>query len=222
MIPEKFVNLYGKFLSSSICLKLPNGFKWQIGLTSAADGTVWLENGWHRFSERYGLKFGSILVCRFDGKSTFHTILWDATGLEIEYADDLKKENASFPDRCQPKIEHEEGKKKNWIFEIKISLHETCLMFIDLQKKTLFLTRGFRGEEVGHLLIKKISATWNLKKQVFKLWWENHSSNEDLIWYVVFFNLNKLPIKALSCWTENIEVFLFFFFYLVDYSQRVC
>lgn len=84
MLPKKFITDYGKFLSNSICLKLPDGLEWKLGSKTAND-TVWLQNGWQQFSNHYRLKPGSLLVFRFDGNSTFQTCIFDQTCLEIQY-----------------------------------------------------------------------------------------------------------------------------------------
>ncbi|CAK9320353.1 unnamed protein product [Citrullus colocynthis] len=84
MLPKKFITDYGKFISNSICLKLPDGLEWKLGSKTAND-TVWLQNGWQQFSNHYRLKPGSLLVFRFDGNSTFQTCIFDQTCLEIQY-----------------------------------------------------------------------------------------------------------------------------------------
>lgn len=96
MIPKKFVTDYGKFLSTSVRLRLLDGMEWKIGLTTAANGAVWLQNGWHPFAEHYSLEFGSLLVFRFDGCSTFHTTIFDITGSEIKYRCNFNDSSGDF------------------------------------------------------------------------------------------------------------------------------
>ncbi|XP_022132590.1 B3 domain-containing transcription factor VRN1-like isoform X2 [Momordica charantia] len=86
MIPQKFVEEYGKFLSSSVRLKLPDGKEWKVGLKATTNGAVWLQNGWHPFAEHYRLKHGSMLVLRLDENSTFQTLIFEPSGSEIEYS----------------------------------------------------------------------------------------------------------------------------------------
>ncbi|XP_022950828.1 B3 domain-containing transcription factor VRN1-like isoform X2 [Cucurbita moschata] len=87
MIPKKFVKKYGKLLSSAVILKLPDGMKWKVGLTMAANGAVWLQKGWHKFANHYSLEFGSLLVFRLEGRSSsFEVTIFDPSGLESEYS----------------------------------------------------------------------------------------------------------------------------------------
>ncbi|XP_022977573.1 B3 domain-containing transcription factor VRN1-like isoform X1 [Cucurbita maxima] len=87
MIPKKFVKKYGKLLSSAVILKLPDGMKWKVGLAMAANGSVWLQKGWHKFANHYCLEFGSLLVFRLEGRSSsFEVTIFDPSGLESEYS----------------------------------------------------------------------------------------------------------------------------------------
>ncbi|XP_039069832.1 B3 domain-containing protein Os11g0197600-like [Hibiscus syriacus] len=61
-----------KFKSNSpSLLRVPSGEVWRVELTKS-DGKIWLENGWHQFSNHYTLDFGYLLVFRYDGNSNFH------------------------------------------------------------------------------------------------------------------------------------------------------
>lgn len=96
MIPKKFVKDHGELLSTSVRLKLPDGMEWKVGLTTAPNGVVWLQNGWHKFAEHYSLEFGSLLVFKSDGFSTFQTSIFDPSGVETEYCCIFNDSRAEF------------------------------------------------------------------------------------------------------------------------------
>lgn len=102
MIPKKFVKDNGNFLSSFVRLKLPDGMEWKVGLTTATNGVVWMQKGWHKFAEYYSLEFGSLLLFRLDRPgSTFETTIFDPTGVETEYCcnfDDYRGKFVEFND----------------------------------------------------------------------------------------------------------------------------
>ncbi|XP_020961332.1 B3 domain-containing transcription factor VRN1-like [Arachis ipaensis] len=84
MIPRKFVREYGERLSNKVVLKLPNGTKWEVYLEKH-DGRIWLQNGWKEFVEHHSLRFGDLLVFRFDGTSHFNVFICDMSATEIDY-----------------------------------------------------------------------------------------------------------------------------------------
>lgn len=110
MIPKIFVKDYGKLLSSFVFLKLPDGMEWKVGLTTAANGAVWLQKGWDKFLEHYCLEFGSLLVFRLlDGRksSSFDVTIFDPTGVETQYSCNV---NNCTPDSdCDESLEGFEG-----------------------------------------------------------------------------------------------------------------
>ncbi|KAL1352892.1 hypothetical protein HN51_016858 [Arachis hypogaea] len=84
MIPRKFVREYGERLSNKVVLKLPNGTEWEVYLEKH-DGRIWLQNGWKEFVEYHSLRFGDLLVFRFDGTSHFNVFICDMSATEIDY-----------------------------------------------------------------------------------------------------------------------------------------
>ncbi|XP_057980051.1 B3 domain-containing transcription factor VRN1-like [Malania oleifera] len=83
-LPPKFVREYGKKLSNSVLVKVPNGSIWKVELMKC-DGGVWLQNGWREFSEYYSISQGHLLIFKYDGFSHFLVIICDMTASEIEY-----------------------------------------------------------------------------------------------------------------------------------------
>ncbi|XP_059639686.1 B3 domain-containing transcription factor VRN1-like [Cornus florida] len=84
-IPREFAKKYGKHLSSFVFLKVPTGAVWKVELVDS-DGDIWLQNGWQEFKEYYSIRYGHLLVFRFDGNSRFHVLIFDMSATEIEYA----------------------------------------------------------------------------------------------------------------------------------------
>lgn len=83
-IPKKFVMKYGKDLSNSVCLKLPSGSEWEVGLTRCK-GEIWFEKGWPEFSMFCSLDYGNFLLFRYEGNSRFHVCIFDKSATEIDY-----------------------------------------------------------------------------------------------------------------------------------------
>ncbi|KAK9924144.1 hypothetical protein M0R45_032530 [Rubus argutus] len=83
-IPKMFVMKYGKDLSNSVCLKLPSGSEWEVGLTRSK-GRVWFEKGWPEFSMFCSLDYGNFLLFRYEGNSHFHVCIFDTSATEIDY-----------------------------------------------------------------------------------------------------------------------------------------
>ncbi|TKY66277.1 B3 domain-containing protein [Spatholobus suberectus] len=83
-LPGKFVNKYGKQLSNTMFLKLPNGAEWKVNLKKRGGG-VWFQEGWKEFVEYHSLAHGHLLFFRFDGTSCFHVFICDMSTMEIDY-----------------------------------------------------------------------------------------------------------------------------------------
>ncbi|XP_050258440.1 B3 domain-containing transcription factor VRN1-like [Quercus robur] len=83
-IPKKFTSKYGEKLSSLAILTLPNGAKWEVGLTKH-EGEVWLQKGWREFAEYYSLKLGYLVVFRYEENSHFHVLIFDPSATEVDY-----------------------------------------------------------------------------------------------------------------------------------------
>ncbi|KAL2344206.1 hypothetical protein Fmac_005491 [Flemingia macrophylla] len=93
-IPEKFVRNYGKLLSNTVLLKLPNGEEWRVNLEKR-DASVWFQKGWEEFVAYHSLAHGHRLVFRYDGRPYFHVLICDMSATEIEYP--IKKPNHKGP-----------------------------------------------------------------------------------------------------------------------------
>ncbi|KAL2328600.1 hypothetical protein Fmac_022027 [Flemingia macrophylla] len=83
-LPPIFVSKYGKYLSDTMFLKLPNGAEWSVNLEKHDDG-VWFQKGWNEFVKYHSLAHGHLLIFRYDGSSHFHVLICDMGGTEIEY-----------------------------------------------------------------------------------------------------------------------------------------
>ncbi|KAL2347920.1 hypothetical protein Fmac_001920 [Flemingia macrophylla] len=106
MIPTSFVEQYGKELSNTIMLKLPNGDKWKVHLTKSDRNDMWLEKGWKKFRKHYSLDYGHFLVFKYEGGSQFQILILHPSGLEIDYP----TSESSTNDEEETNISHEEQK----------------------------------------------------------------------------------------------------------------
>ncbi|XP_038723265.1 B3 domain-containing protein LOC_Os12g40080-like [Tripterygium wilfordii] len=83
-IPRKFMKLYGSELPDSVCLRVPSGAVWQVGLSKHGEN-VWLQNGWREFSEYYSLDYGHLLVFELEGCNQFSVFMFDKSATETKY-----------------------------------------------------------------------------------------------------------------------------------------
>lgn len=83
-IPEHFVKKLREELSAVAKLTLPDGHVWQVGLRKVENG-VWIQDGWHEFVERYGIRIGYFLVFTYEGNSGFFVRMFNLTNSEINY-----------------------------------------------------------------------------------------------------------------------------------------
>ncbi|KAM5576350.1 hypothetical protein ABKV19_007288 [Rosa sericea] len=83
-IPKKFVKRYGEHLSNSVCLKIPSGCEWEVGVTRSGN-KVWFEKGWPAFSKFYSLDYGAFLLFGYEGNSKFQVCIFDTSATEIAY-----------------------------------------------------------------------------------------------------------------------------------------
>ncbi|KAI8020241.1 B3 domain-containing transcription factor VRN1 [Camellia lanceoleosa] len=83
-IPRKFMTKHGKNLANLVFLNVPSGAVWKVELMNSNE-EVWLSNGWKDFTQYYSIRFGHLLVFRYDGNSNFHVIIFDMSASEIEY-----------------------------------------------------------------------------------------------------------------------------------------
>ena len=75
---------YGKVLSKSVILKLPNGEEWKLNLAKR-NGEVWFGKGWKEFANYYSLAHGHLLVFRYETPSCFQVLIFNPSALEMNY-----------------------------------------------------------------------------------------------------------------------------------------
>lgn len=84
-MPKKFTRMYGQELSSKALLTVPNGGVWQVGLEKA-NGQIWFCDGWNKFIDYYSIKFGFLLLFKYEGdSSSFQVLIFDRSASEIQY-----------------------------------------------------------------------------------------------------------------------------------------
>ncbi|MBA0555018.1 hypothetical protein Golob_014085 [Gossypium lobatum] len=84
-LPKRFVSLYGDDLSNTVIVKAPTGPEWKVELMKCG-GEIWLANGWKDFADYFSLKYGNLLIFRYEGHSRFYVfMIFDQTTFEIEY-----------------------------------------------------------------------------------------------------------------------------------------
>lgn len=94
VIPKKFVKKFGVELSAVVKLLVPNGFSWPVGLTKDGE-SMWFSDGWHDFVELFSICAGHFLVFRYAMDSSFHVIIFDQSGCEIQYPNQM-----GGPEKC--------------------------------------------------------------------------------------------------------------------------
>ncbi|KGN53194.1 hypothetical protein Csa_015033 [Cucumis sativus] len=94
-MPSKFIRMFGKELSSSVVLIVPNGGVWEVGLEKF-NGQIWFNHSWNKFIDYYSIDYGFLLIFKYEGNSSFHVLIFDTTTFEIQYPhhDGMKLENA--------------------------------------------------------------------------------------------------------------------------------
>ena len=75
---------YAKNLASHVFLKVPDGVIWEVE-SRILNGDVWLCEGWKGFAQYYSIRYGHLLLFRYDGNSHFHVLIFDMSASEIEY-----------------------------------------------------------------------------------------------------------------------------------------
>ncbi|KAL2345034.1 hypothetical protein Fmac_006319 [Flemingia macrophylla] len=116
-LPPMFASKYGKYLSSTMFLKLPNGEEWRVNLEKS-DDSICFQKGWNEFVKYHSLAPGHLLIFRYDGTSHFHIFICDMSGTEIEYP--INKANHKRvrseeiqPLRTQKTSEYNKNRKSN-------------------------------------------------------------------------------------------------------------
>ncbi|XP_024978362.1 B3 domain-containing transcription factor VRN1-like [Cynara cardunculus var. scolymus] len=83
-IPEKFTERHGGNLPETVTLKVPNGDIWQVDLINS-NGAIRFSNGWMEFAEHYNLRFGHLLMFKYEGLSNFRVLIFDPSACEMVY-----------------------------------------------------------------------------------------------------------------------------------------
>ncbi|GAB2215085.1 hypothetical protein Droror1_Dr00019460 [Drosera rotundifolia] len=89
-IPPKFAKKYGKNLSKTACLTVPNGAVWKVEVVKSGD-VIRLSSGWEKFMENFSIKLGHFLVFRYEGNSCFYVLIFDMSATEIKYPTLVRK-----------------------------------------------------------------------------------------------------------------------------------
>ncbi|PWA86229.1 B3 DNA binding domain-containing protein [Artemisia annua] len=92
-LPKKFTEKHGNDLLERVILKMPNNDVWKVDLKKSK-GEIWLSNGWSEFVAHYGLKFGHLLVFKYEGSSTFGVVICEPSASEIVYPKKTIKDDA--------------------------------------------------------------------------------------------------------------------------------
>ncbi|XP_021724703.1 B3 domain-containing transcription factor VRN1-like [Chenopodium quinoa] len=85
-IPETYVKKYEEQLVNDyVKLRVADGRVWRVELFKER-GEVWLTKGWEKVVKCYSLKYGNLLLFKYDeSDSTFHITIFGMNGCEIEY-----------------------------------------------------------------------------------------------------------------------------------------
>ncbi|KAK8701820.1 hypothetical protein V6N13_020198 [Hibiscus sabdariffa] len=104
-LPKRFVSVYGNDVSDSVIVRAATGPEWKVE-SMKRDGEIWLTNGWKDFVDYFSLKYGSLLIFRYEGRSRFYVLMiFDQTTFEIEYPIGVGDHEVELP---TPKVEEGE------------------------------------------------------------------------------------------------------------------
>ncbi|MED6107558.1 hypothetical protein PIB30_015089 [Stylosanthes scabra] len=89
-ISSKFTRRYGGGLSNPMFLKPPDGSIWKVYWTrknddGGGDEVYWFQKGWNKFTEKYSLDHGNLLVFTYHGTSQLDVHIFDKSASEILY-----------------------------------------------------------------------------------------------------------------------------------------
>ncbi|KAL4019843.1 hypothetical protein IC575_018605 [Cucumis melo] len=147
---------------------LPDGREWKVGLTWRDNGSVWLQEGWDKFSEHYCLEYGFLLVFKLldrRGTSSFKVNIFDTTAMETQYSwnvNDFTEEFDSDSDASSESLRpHSKKRKKGslprrfskktrqedfFLIKTEPEEEEGCNIFSDIPKEEVEISR--RREEL--------------------------------------------------------------------------
>ncbi|KAJ9562273.1 hypothetical protein OSB04_007433 [Centaurea solstitialis] len=94
-IPKEFTERGGGDLPETVTFKVPNGDIWQVGLVDLK-GAIWFDDGWMEFAEHYKLRFGHLLMFKYQRLLNFRVHIYDPNGCEMVYP----KKQESDQDAC--------------------------------------------------------------------------------------------------------------------------
>ncbi|CAJ1977624.1 unnamed protein product [Sphenostylis stenocarpa] len=83
-LPPGFVIKYWVDIANPLLLLLPEGAKWKRNWTRIGVD-VWLVDTWKNFAEFYSLDVDNYLLFKYLGKSQFEVVIFNHSGVEIEY-----------------------------------------------------------------------------------------------------------------------------------------
>ncbi|KAJ9562197.1 hypothetical protein OSB04_007357 [Centaurea solstitialis] len=92
-IPEKFTERHEVKLPETVTLMVPNGDNWQVELIDLK-GAIWFNNGWMEFAENYKLRFGHLLMFKYEGLLNFRVHIYDPSGCEMVYPKNRNHQSA--------------------------------------------------------------------------------------------------------------------------------
>ncbi|KAL5078468.1 hypothetical protein RYX36_017452 [Vicia faba] len=83
-IPNEFVTRFGKELGDVAEITVPDGCVWEMKLKKRNEN-IYLSTKWQEFAKHYSLEYGCYLSFKYEGKSKFSVVIFDATSVEICY-----------------------------------------------------------------------------------------------------------------------------------------
>ncbi|MED6128683.1 hypothetical protein PIB30_100344, partial [Stylosanthes scabra] len=87
-ISSKFTRRYGGGFSNPMFLKPPDGSIWKVYWTRknhGGDEVYWFRKGWNKFTEKYSLDHGNLLVFTYHGTFQLDVHIFDKSASEILY-----------------------------------------------------------------------------------------------------------------------------------------
>lgn len=96
-IPEEYVNKNGqRFAFDYVRLRVgKDGRVWRVEVYKEND-QIWLTQGWERVVMNYSIKRGDFLLFKYDERdSMFQLNIFDTTGFEIEYDQQVEQISSS-------------------------------------------------------------------------------------------------------------------------------
>lgn len=83
-IPQEIVKEHGSYWSKFVILEVSVNNLWKVEL-KRCEGHVWLHKGWKDFVKSCSITCGYSLVFKYEGGSLFHVLIFDTSGLVIEF-----------------------------------------------------------------------------------------------------------------------------------------